>query len=668
MKRKQLIAFGAIIVIIFTACSNPFFPEKRDNGGAKVPVISVHPQGAEYIIGDEAEALSVSASAGDGGELSYQWYSNGQDSNKGGTAIPNKTDANYTPSTHVTGMMYYYVVVTNTLKGKKAAAASDTAKVTVYDIGEDIIRSAAVNITGPAKGSAPDTTATADDTGYTCGAVSWSPDHNPFQGNTRYTATVTLTVDEDCIFASTLTATINGDNAAVTNNTGEAVTLSIEFDATLDKIVTGISIKTQPTKLNYTHGNTLDLSGLVVTLTFDDGTDEDIALANFGTNISTHPANGAELHSSTNNDQPVVVHYGGLTADTNNLTVAKANPTVTWPTGLTAVYGQTLSNISLALYTNSGTGAFSWTTPSNSVGDLGTRSHNMTFTPTDTANYNTLTNTVNIIVRLVEMVSVGAGSFQMGQNGDGNTGNETPVHTVTLTGFYIGKYEVTQAQYQTVMGSLPSQLTTGTNYGRGNNYPVYYVSWYDALVFCNKLSMAEGLSPAYRMNSSTDPSAWGTVPTSDTSMWNYVEIVSGSNGYRLPTEAQWEYAAKGGPSASNPYKIYSGSDTVGEVAWYYDNNGSEGTADYGSKQVGTKTANELGLHDMIGNVSEWCWDRYGTYPSEAQADPVGASSGSDRVRRGGSWLDADYEVRSVLRSNTDPSSRGSRNGFRLLRP
>ena len=240
---------------------------------------------------------------------------------------------------------------------------------------------------------------------------------------------------------------------------------------------------------------------------------------------------------------------------------------------------------------------------------------------------------------LIEMVRVQGGSFQMGQNGNGNSNNVTPVHTVTLTGFYIGKYEVTQAQYQTVMGTNPSSHTTGADEGEvQEKRPVENVSWYDALVFCNKLSMSEGLSPAYSIGGSTDPSAWGTVPTTTSSVtpWNAVVMVAGSNGYRLPTEAQWEYAAKGGPSASSPYKIYSGSDNIDDVAWH---SGSK------THEAGKRYRNELGIYDMSGNVWEWCWDWYDEnyYSSSPQTDPPGAPSGSLRVQRGGGYND-DYST------------------------
>jgi formylglycine-generating enzyme required for sulfatase activity len=265
------------------------------------------------------------------------------------------------------------------------------------------------------------------------------------------------------------------------------------------------------------------------------------------------------------------------------------------------------------------------------------------------------------------MVYVPGGSFEMGKDlGTGGGNDVTAVHTVTVSGFYIGKYEVTQAQYQAVMGSLPSSLTTGNNYGRGDNYPVYYVNWYEALVFCNKLSMTEGLTPAYRISNSTNPDDWGVVPTSSNATWNAVEVVSGSTGYRLPTEAQWEYAAKGGNTGEA--FTYSGSDTVGDVAWYYD--GSSGSSTYGAKAVGTKAPNGLGIYDMSGNVNEWCWDWYGSinYSSSTQTDPTGASSGTLRVLRGGNWDGTATGARSVNRNYYYPYNRYYYLGFRLVRP
>ena len=269
---------------------------------------------------------------------------------------------------------------------------------------------------------------------------------------------------------------------------------------------------------------------------------------------------------------------------------------------------------------------------------------------------------------LVPMVSVQGGTFQLGKalgSASYNT-DITPVSNVTVSGFYIGKYEVTQSQWQTVMGTTIQQLQTAasggsTNYGRGNAYPIYYVNWSDALVFCNKLSIRESLTPAYRINNSTNPDDWGQLGNAPA-----VTIVEGSTGYRLPTEAQWEYAAKGGNTGET--FAYAGSDVVGNVAWYQGNNGSSGSSTYGSKVVGTKAANGLGIYDMSGNVYELCWDWYGNYTSGNKTDPTGASSGYNHVRRGGGWNSQAVYALSVDRNNADTAGRNYWMGFRVLRP
>lgn len=216
------------------------------------------------------------------------------------------------------------------------------------------------------------------------------------------------------------------------------------------------------------------------------------------------------------------------------------------------------------------------------------------------------------------MVYVSGGTFMMGANsGDAEASDiEKPRHQVHLSNFYICKYEVTQALWKAVMGSNPS-------YFKGNNLPVENVSWYDCQQFISKLNSLTG------------------------------------RNYRLPTEAEWEFAARGGNS-SRGYK-YSGSNYIGNVAWHTDNSGDK------THPVGTKSPNKLGLYDMMGNVWEWCSDWYGSYDSSSQSNPAGSSSGSYHVNRGGSWLNDARDCRASYRGHFTPDFCGFHLGLRLAR-
>ena len=233
-------------------------------------------------------------------------------------------------------------------------------------------------------------------------------------------------------------------------------------------------------------------------------------------------------------------------------------------------------------------------------------------------------NTITILVKNginIEMVKVEAGSFDMGATPEMRSlqypyDDEKPDHRVTLTkNYYIGKYEVTQALWQVVMGNNPSRF-------KGDDLPVERVSWKRCQDFISKLNSLTG------------------------------------KRFRLPTEAEWEYAARGG-NKSRGYR-YSGSNTLGDVAWYGDNSGSKTHA------VGTKQPNELGIYDMSGNVSEWCQDWRGSYSSSPQTNPTGAVSGSYRVDRGGSWLYSAWFSRSSSRGGRTPGGRHGDLGLRLV--
>jgi len=238
-------------------------------------------------------------------------------------------------------------------------------------------------------------------------------------------------------------------------------------------------------------------------------------------------------------------------------------------------------------------------------------------------------------------VRIEGGTFIMGSpsNEPGSRSDEVQ-HTVTVSSFYMGKYEVTQAEYEAVMGTNPS-------YFKGSNLPIETVSWYDAVEFCNKLSQKEGLTPAYTIDKNrSDPN--NTNPN-DNVRW-LVTWNPSSNGYRLPTEAEWEYACRAG--TKTPF--YTGKNITSSSANY---NGK-------TTPVGSFAPNPLGLYDMHGNVYEWCWDWYGDYSSVSQTDPKGAVTGAYRVLRGGSWDRVGYHLRSAERGCSDPHYQQC--GFRLV--
>ena len=324
---------------------------------------------------------------------------------------------------------------------------------------------------------------------------------------------------------------------------------------------------------------------------------------------------------------------------------------------------------------------------------------------------------------LAGFVWIPHGTFWMGSpDGSGGTvaepnrgtGTREFQHQVTLTkGFYMSKYQITQEQFYAIMGKGQ------TNYRPESRRPAEGISWYEAIVFCNKLSIRNGLNPVYRIpgyNNSTDPEYWmervrdegilGGIPTFDNSslmisirdIWDAVEMIDWPNvpnGYRLPTEAEWEYACRGNypeketEKNTMPFGIGDGTKMLPGMANFYTqftydlSNVPAGHNDegYGSEAadlsigesttVGSYRPNDYGLYDMHGNVREWCWDWYAidyyTKPEASDPDPPGPVTGTDRVLRGGCWgSDAQY-LRSAYRIGSPPSHSNDAWGFRLVR-
>ena len=205
-------------------------------------------------------------------------------------------------------------------------------------------------------------------------------------------------------------------------------------------------------------------------------------------------------------------------------------------------------------------------------------------------------------------VYVKGATIQDGIKGSGYTESKIFVdgNNVSIQSFYMSDHEVTQAEYKAIMGTWTDEGATDVDYGVGDLYPAYSVSWFDTLVYCNERSMKENLTPCYTIKESTNPNDWGEVPDSEThsnfTTWFNATCDFQANGYRLPTSAEWEYAARGGNGLSGFQYQYSGSNVIDEVAWYKSNSNNM------THEVKTKQPNELGLYDMSGNVWEWIWD------------------------------------------------------------
>ncbi len=327
---------------------------------------------------------------------------------------------------------------------------------------------------------------------------------------------------------------------------------------------------------------------------------------------------------------------------------------------ITIAAGSTSGNVTFtvvddALYESSETVILTMGTPTNATAGA-TTVHTVTITDNDP-----------VPPAPSGMVSIAGGTFQMGQpnpdlGGYSWSSDEQPAHSVTVSGFYMDTTEVTQGDYLTLMGVNPSQFT-------GDSLrSVEQVTWFDAVLYCNARSKRDGKDTVYTFTSIT----MGGTPANWCTALGGLAVDFSKNGYRLPTEAEWEYACRAGTTTDfywgGSYPLTTTADTAAidnNAVWYYNSNNS-------TARVGTKLPNAYRLYDMSGNVQEWCNDWYGSYSSGSQTDPTGPSTGTLGVMRGGSW-DCDFNRRGGLRSTArSGGNRGkvygyTNGGFRVVR-
>ncbi|MBS3767634.1 MAG: SUMF1/EgtB/PvdO family nonheme iron enzyme [Candidatus Cloacimonetes bacterium] len=260
----------------------------------------------------------------------------------------------------------------------------------------------------------------------------------------------------------------------------------------------------------------------------------------------------------------------------------------------------------------------------------------------------TMKGSLENIKKLLEkrnLVLVEGGKFDMGSEGLGSM-DEKPIHRVILDNFYISKYLVTQRLWKEIMGYNYSDF-------EGDDRPVQRVNWYNAIKFCNALSKKDNFKPCYYIHGNSDFQDY---------LEHDLEILEcdfSANGYRLPTEAEWEYAARGGKKSMD-YR-YSGSNTIEEVAWFYNNSDGE------THPVGRKRANELGIYDMSGNLKEWCWNGFAYYEDKPLNNPKGPFIDLHRITRGGGLHSLSFDCRVVDRDIGIPDNNYRTVGFRFAK-
>jgi formylglycine-generating enzyme required for sulfatase activity len=634
--------------------------------GAKRPVIKTQPVSKLYSLNQTnvTSLFVVMENPTDGGELSYQWYRALANSNEGGIPIEGETKESFKPPVDTKGVEYYFVEVTNTKIINGLTAKNSVRSNSVY-IGVEVTL---LNITGlSVKAKTYDGTDDATITG--------TPTFNPPIG----TADVTL---------------VPGIGKFQQSNAGNNIPVILEgwrlIGSNVDDFVLVI-----PTNLT---GNITKATGSLIAakpVLNSDPTDNSIAVKAASLTTATGQSIEYNISKKSNGTDFILSSWREGTGSTVTFTNLEGSM-------IYFVYARSKSNTNYNVgthivsddFTTLGpivtfvtTGAVSGINPMNI--DRGDKLSKSSIPPLIRVGYKVeswytdaaLTipyNFDNIVLSSFtlyvgwlsdavvaematdakrNMVWIPGGWFKMGSG----TSSPTVQHDVGVKGFWMSKYEVTQDLWNLVMETNPSAFQNNPASGEvQGKRPVEGVSFYQALVFCNYLSVKDGYTRVYKIKGSQFPIDWGNVPTSQDASWDAVEIIPGSTGYRLPTEAQWEYACRAG-TTTNYFTGNNANATTNNMGWFnfggtdtVMNNPAAGLAGGKTHEVGKKTANAWGLYDMHGNVAEWCFDwyddNYGVYnisaitslvnptgPTSGQSVTTNGVAGKHRVLRGGSY-------------------------------
>jgi len=666
---------------------------------AQEPVITVHPVSAFYEVNDTPRALTVTASVSDGGTLSYQWYkkTDGNTDNASGDIIASATNSSYTPLVNTKGMISYFVEVTNTINKGTAAEKTANKRSNVATIGAGV---APIRVTGlTAANKVYDGNDTATITG-TPGGLFWGEDKVQLVKGTAKFADTNAGEKIAIIFEDWSLSGDDSDNYAlimpsltanITKAPGAAVNNITRSEITSSSITVVTATLTTDTgqEIEYTRSNA---GGTGTLSTWQSGT-------TFA-NLSANKVYVIVARSKENNNyfQGAEKRSGNFTTEHPLVTFVTNSSNIIAPKTITS--GQKLALSTVSTPSKIGSVFDCWNINASLTWsydfDLAV-TDNMTLYASWVSEYD-----INEL-ETKDMVWIQGGAFTM--NVEDIFTTDSSSHRVTVSGFAIGKYEVTQEKWTEVMGSNPSlfsEAVSGED-GTPGKCPVEQISWYDALVFCNKLSMAEGLTPVYEILNSTDPEDWKTdgygrpapIPTAEgyaNLHWLAARIITGANGYRLPTDAQWEYACRAGATNSyhdgSKFSLPNGSENtiVDNFGWNMNNSNSGGLRTH---KVGLKTPNAWGLYDMHGNVYEWCFDARqsdGTLrslKSPNNNNPVFFTAEKDtwylkRIYRGGAYNFPRWNSRAQVRYqeandwsmaavNNDAFKRDKNVGLRLVR-